>query len=84
MKVRLNCDQRYINVMGGIYFGKKGEVIDVDVLFARHIQGKYTPVKDEVEKPESDEKPLEKMNKAELIAKALKEVKDVRKMTLKL
>lgn len=70
MKIKLNADQYYIAVEGGIYFGEKGKVVDIDPLFAKLIRDKFSIVKSE-EKDENEnvEKPLDKMNKAELAAK---------------
>lgn len=72
MKVKLKKDQYYIAAAGGRFCGKKDEIVDIDPLFAKHIRDNYMPVKsqeseDDEKKPQ--EKPLEKMNKAELTAK---------------
>lgn len=73
MKVKLNKDQYYLAATGGRYCGKKGDIVDIDPLFAKHIRENYDIVKsiadEEKEKNEKLEKPLEKMNKAELIEK---------------
>lgn len=67
MKVKLLQDQYYIAVKGAVLCGKKGETVDIDPLFVKHIAGKY-----EIEAVEEkkEEKALNKMNKEELIAKA--------------
>ena len=73
MKVKLKKDQYYLAAGGGRYCGKKGDIVDIDPLFAKHIRENYDVVKnvedEEKEKSEKLEKPLEKMNKAELIEK---------------
>lgn len=74
MKIKLKQDQYYIAVDGGKYFGKKGDIINVCPIFAKLIRDKYELVK--TAEPEQDEpkkeKPLDKMNKAELITYAQK------------
>lgn len=74
MKVKLNENQYYIAADGGIHFGKKGEVINIDAIFAKLIREKYSVVKteEEEEKTSKPEKPLDKMNKAELVEKVKK------------
>ena len=72
MKIKLNADQHYIAADGGIHFGKKGEIVNIDPLFAKLIRDKFSIVKNEEEEEDEDdktEKPLDKMNKAELTAK---------------
>lgn len=69
MKVKLNTDQHYIAADGGIHFGKKGEVVNIDPLFAKLIRDKFSIVKNEEDEGNKPEKPLDKMNKAELTAK---------------
>lgn len=71
MKVKLNQDQGYVSLNEGNKFGKKDEIVDIDPLFYKLISTKCTPVKaDEENKSKEEEKPLAKMNKEELIAKA--------------
>lgn len=71
MQVKLTQDQYYVSETDGNKFGKKGEIVNIDPLFHKLISDVCTPVKIEEEKEEKqDEKPLERMNKAELIAKA--------------
>lgn len=71
MKVRLKQDQFYVSEANGNRFGKKDEVVNIDPLFHKLIADVCVPVKlDEKEDKKSEEKPLEKMNKNELIAKA--------------
>lgn len=70
MKIKLNTDQHYIEADGGIHFGKKGEIVNIDPLFAKLIRDKFSIVKNEEEdEDDKTEKPLDKMNKAELTAK---------------
>lgn len=70
MKIKLNADQHYIAADGGIHFGKKGEVVNIDPLFAKLIRDKFSIVKNEEEdEGNKPEKLLDKMNKAELTAK---------------
>ena len=73
MKVKLLQDQYYIAAAGGRQCGKKGDIVDIDPLFAKHIREKYEVVKgakeDEGDNGEKTEKPLDKMNKAELVEK---------------
>ena len=69
MKVKLKQDQYYLAAAGGRYCGKKDQIVDIDPLFAKHIRDKYTVVKDESGEEKPQEKPLDKMNKAELTAK---------------
>ena len=74
MKVKLLKDQYYLAAAGGRYCGKKGDIIDIDPLFAKHIRENYEVVKggakeDEDAGDNKNEKPLEKMNKAELTEK---------------
>lgn len=66
MKVKLKAEQYYIGVEGGIHFGKKDEVVDIDSLFIKHIKGKYEIVNEVKQAPE---KPLAQMNKKELVEK---------------
>lgn len=76
MKVKLKQAQHYVTVVGAIKCGKKDEIVDVDPTFLKLINGKYELAKGEVEedsengKDEKPEKPLDKMNKEELVAKA--------------
>lgn len=67
-KVILNQDQHYICPIGQIKCGKEGENVDVDDSFLQHIEGKYD-LPEDVEEGEGESlgKPLNKMNKAELI-----------------
>lgn len=67
-KIILNQDQHYICPIGQIKCGKKGDCVDVDDSFLQHIEGKYD-LPEDVEEGEggSLDKPLNKMNKAELI-----------------
>ena len=68
-KVILNQDQHYICPIGQIKCGKEGDCVDVDNSFLPHIEGKYD-LSDNIDKGEGEpsNKPLSKMNKAELIA----------------
>lgn len=66
-KVILTQDQSYISVNGSIKFGKKGDTIDSDTKFLTFIKGKFTTVSGKVEDPKKLDKPIEKMNKLELI-----------------
>jgi len=62
--VKLNKDQWYLDKIGEKKFGKSGSIIDVDDSFFRLIKGVCSEAKEqEAEKT----KPLNKMNKAELI-----------------
>lgn len=77
MKVKLLNAQHYITVAGAIKCGNKGDVVDVDPKFLKLINGKYELAKGEVQEDGDDEndkkpveKPLDKMNKEELVAKA--------------
>ena len=75
MKVKLLKDQYYLAAAGGRYCGKKGEIVDLDPLFAKHIRENYEVVKGSAKEDEDageikNEKPLDKMNKAELTEKA--------------
>ena len=45
MKIKLNADQHYIAADGGIHFGKKGEIVNIDPLFAKLIRDKLSIVK---------------------------------------
>ena len=70
MKIKLNADQHYIAADGGIHFGKNGEIVNIDPLFAKLIRDKFSIVKNaEEDEDDKTEKPLDKMNKAELTAK---------------
>ena len=61
MKIKLNTDQHYIAADGGIHFGKKGEVVNIDPLFAKLIRDKFSIVKNEEEdEGNKPEKPLDK------------------------
>ena len=64
----LNQDQYYIDVVGQIKCAKKGDKVDVDDSFLQLIEGKYDLL-DEVDDEDdgAGDKPLNKMNKAELI-----------------
>ena len=63
MQVKLKRDNYYLSETEGQKFGKKGEIINIDPLFYKHVKGNS-------EEKEPDEKPLDKMNKAELVEKA--------------
>ena len=66
--VILNQDQYYICPMGQIKCAKAGESVDVDDSFLTLIDGKYDLPEDvEDEDDGAGDKPLNKMNKAELI-----------------
>lgn len=69
MQVKLTQDQYYVSETDGNKFGKKDEIVNIDPLFHKLIADVCVPVKIK-EEQKQDEKPLEKMNKAELIAKA--------------
>lgn len=69
MKIKLKQDQSYISIKGGVFFGFKGDIVDADDAFVNLIAGKYEIAKEKEEKTEK-EKPLEKMNKGELVEKA--------------
>lgn len=69
MQVKLTQDQYYVSETDGNKFGKKDEIVNIDPLFHKLIADVCTPVKIK-EEQQQDEKPLERMNKAELIAKA--------------
>lgn len=75
MKVKLLQDQHYINPIGAQYCGFAGEIVDVDELFLKLIDGKYEEVveveDDDNDNDKLDEKPLDRMNKAELVEKAI-------------
>lgn len=60
-KVILNQDQSYISVEGTIKFGKKGSTINADDKFLTFIKGKFASASEKVDKP------IDKMNKVELI-----------------
>lgn len=67
-KVILKQDQHYICPIGQIKCGVEGDCVDVDDSFLQHIDGKYDLPEDVEEGEwESTDKPLNKMNKAELI-----------------
>lgn len=74
MKVKLLKDNYYVSETDGNKFGKKDEVINIDSLFYKLISDICKPVKmdeaEEKEEKKNNKKPLDKMNKAELIAKA--------------
>jgi len=67
--VKLNKDQWYLDKIGEKKFGKSGSIIDVDDSFFRLIKGVCSEAKEqEAEEQEAEKtKPLNKMNKAELI-----------------
>jgi len=66
--VILNQDQHYIDNMGQIKCAKKGDTVDVEESFLQLIDGKYDlPEEVEDEDDGAGSKPLNKMNKAELI-----------------
>ena len=71
MKVKLKQDQYYIGADGGRYFGAKGSTIDICPNFAKLIRDKYEVIKNQESEKENAkiDKPLEKMNRQELIAK---------------
>ena len=67
-KVILNQDQHYICPVGQIKCGKEGDSVDVDDSFLQHIEGKYDLPEDVQDEEDGlGSKPLNKMNKAELI-----------------
>lgn len=67
-KIILNQDQHYICPFGQIKCGKKDETVDADDSFLQLIDGKYDLPEDvEDEDDGAGSKPLNKMNKAELI-----------------
>lgn len=68
MQVKLTQDQYYVSETDGNKFGKKDEIVNIDPLFHKLIANVCTPVK--IKEERQNEKPLERMNKAELIAKA--------------
>lgn len=70
MQVKLKQDNYYLSETEGQKFGKKGEIINIDPLFYKHIKGICEIVKGNSEEKKSNEKPLDKMNKAELVEKA--------------
>lgn len=70
MQVKLKQDNYYLSETEGQKFGKKGEIINIDPLFYKHIKGICEIVKGNSEEKKHDEKPLDKMNKAELVEKA--------------
>lgn len=76
MKVKLLQDNYYVSETDGNKFGKKDEVVNIDPLFYKLISDICKPVKvedvEEEKQEKENEKPLDKMNKAELIAKAEK------------
>ena len=69
MKVKLKQDNYYISETGSQKFGHKGQVVNIDPLFHKHITLICEIVADKEEK-EPEEKPLNKMNKDELVEKA--------------
>lgn len=72
-KVILIQDQLYISNKNDIKAGKKNSLVDVDDKFLVLIKGKYKPYKEEEQQQEPIiEKPLEKMNKSELVKEAIK------------
>lgn len=70
MQVKLKRDNYYLSETEGQKFGKNGEIINIDPLFYKHIKGICEIVKGNSEEKKPDEKPLDKMNKAELVEKA--------------
>lgn len=70
MQVKLKRDNYYLSETEGQKFGKKGEIINIDPLFYKHIKGICEIAKGNSEEKKLDEKPLDKMNKAELVEKA--------------
>lgn len=71
MQVKLNRTQRYISANGTVKTGNKGDIVNIAREFYRHI-AKFCEVVIE-KKDEPKKKPLDKMNKEEL----LKEVKEL-------
>lgn len=67
MKIKLKRNQYYVGVENGCHFGKKGEIVNVDPLFVKLIKGAYEVVAEDKEQV-PEKKPLEKMNKEELVA----------------
>ena len=72
MQVKLLQDQYYVSETDGNKFGKKDEIVNIDPLFYKLISTKCKPVKNDEQKQDekSEEKPLDKMNKVELVEKA--------------
>ena len=72
MRVKLLQDQYYVSETDGNKFGKKDEIVNIDPLFYKLISAKCKPVKNDEQKQDekSEEKPLDKMNKVELVEKA--------------
>lgn len=70
MQVKLKQDNYYLSETEGQKFGKKGEIINIDPLFYKHIKGICEIVKGNLGENKPNEKPLDKMNKAELVEKA--------------
>lgn len=74
MKVKLTRNQYYVSETDGNQFGKKDEIVNIDPLFYKLISEHCTPVKiqedEEKDAGQTKEKPLDKMNKTELIQKA--------------
>ena len=69
MKVKLKQDNHYISETGSQKFGYKDQVVNIDPLFHKHITLICEIVADK-EEIEPEEKPLNKMNKDELVEKA--------------
>ena len=69
MKVKLKQDNYYISETGSQKFGYKDQGVNIDQLFHKHITLICEIVSDKEEK-EPEEKPLNKMNKDELVEKA--------------
>ena len=67
MQVKLKRDNYYLSETEGQKFGKKGEIINIDPLFYKHIKGICEIVKGNSDEKKPDEKPLDKMNKADII-----------------
>lgn len=68
MKVKLLQDNGYVSETEGNKFGRKGEIVNIDPLFLKLIKDKCKIVGDD-EDDKKTEKPLDKMNKADLITK---------------
>ena len=68
MKVKLLQDNGYVSETEGNKFGLKGEIVNIDPLFLKFIKDKCEIVASD-EEDKKAEKPLEKMNKQELVAK---------------
>jgi len=70
-KIILKVDQSYVAINGGIKFGKKDSCVNADNSFLPFIMGKYclpNEVKeDKLEIAKSEVKPINKMNKVELM-----------------